>query len=98
MGRNSSVSVKMIRFVIMAFALAVTGIIFAITGAFIGGQVLVESVFNIPGMGVLLLGSVFNRDFLVTQGVTVIVAGAVIVVNLFVDIAYGWFDPRIRYR
>ena len=67
-------------------------------GTIIGGSVLVETVFNIAGMGVLAVSSVFNRDFLVTQGITVIIAGVVIVVNLFVDIAYGWFDPRIRYR
>ena len=64
----------------------------------IGGSVLIETVFNIPGMGRLAVSSVFNRDFLVVQGVTVIVAASVIFINLLVDISYGWFDPRIRYR
>lgn len=64
----------------------------------IGGSVLIESVFNIPGMGRLAVSSVFNRDYLVAQGVTLIVAAAVIFVNLVIDISYGWLDPRIRYK
>ncbi|OGO30758.1 MAG: peptide ABC transporter [Chloroflexi bacterium RBG_16_56_11] len=64
----------------------------------IGGSVLVETVFNIPGMGRLAVYSVLNRDYQVTQGVTVIVAAAIILVNLVVDISYGWLDPRVRYR
>lgn len=67
-------------------------------GTIIGGSVLIETVFNIPGMGRLAIASVFNRDYLVAQGITMVVAAAVILVNLIVDIAYGWFDPRIRYR
>jgi peptide/nickel transport system permease protein len=66
--------------------------------AIIGGSVLVESVFNIPGMGRLAVYSVLNRDYQVTQGVTVVVAAAIIMVNLIVDISYGWIDPRVRYR
>ena len=64
----------------------------------IGGSVLVETVFNIPGMGRLAVYSVLNRDFQITQGVTVVIAAAIILVNLIVDISYGWFDPRVRYR
>jgi peptide/nickel transport system permease protein len=67
-------------------------------GTIIGGSVLVETVFNIAGMGRLAIASVFSRDFLVTQGITVVIAAAVVMVNLVVDIAYGWFDPRIRFR
>jgi peptide/nickel transport system permease protein len=64
----------------------------------IGGSVLIETVFAIPGMGRLAVDSLFNRDYLVIQGVTVVIAGVIIVVNLLVDMAYGWFDPRVRYR
>jgi peptide/nickel transport system permease protein len=64
----------------------------------IGGSVLVETVFNIPGMGRLAVDSVLNRDYQVTQGITVVVAVAIILVNLLIDISYGWIDPRVRYK
>jgi peptide/nickel transport system permease protein len=64
----------------------------------IGGSVLIETVFNIPGMGRLAVASVLNRDFLVTQGITMVIAAAITFVNLVIDISYGWLDPRIRYK
>jgi peptide/nickel transport system permease protein len=64
----------------------------------IGGSVLIETVFNIPGMGRLAVDSVLNRDYLVTQGITVVIAAAIILVNLLIDISYGWLDPRVRYK
>ncbi len=64
----------------------------------IGGSVLVESVFNIPGMGRLAVDSVLNRDYQVTQGITIVIAIAIIFINLLIDISYGWLDPRVRYN
>ncbi|MBN1367604.1 MAG: ABC transporter permease [Dehalococcoidales bacterium] len=64
----------------------------------VGGSMLVEVVFNIPGMGTLLVSSVFNRDFIVIQGGVLLVSVVVLFSNLIVDISYGWIDPRIRYR
>lgn len=64
----------------------------------IGGQVLVEQVFNIPGMGRLAVTSVMNLDYPVAQTVALVVAVAVVLSNLIVDLSYGWLDPRIRYR
>ena len=63
----------------------------------IGGSVLVETVFSIPGMGRLLVRSVFDKDFFVVQAVIMMVAVLVAVANLVVDISYAWLDPRIRY-
>jgi peptide/nickel transport system permease protein len=63
----------------------------------IGGQVLIESVFNIPGMGRLAVESVFKLDYAYVQGVVLIIAVAVVGANLLVDISYGWLDPRVRY-
>jgi peptide/nickel transport system permease protein len=63
-----------------------------------GGSVLVETVFAIPGVGRLLATSVFGHDYVVVEGVTLMIALVVLVVNLTVDISYGWFDPRIRYQ
>jgi peptide/nickel transport system permease protein len=62
-----------------------------------GGSVLVETVFAIPGIGRLMVSSIFNHDYLVVQAVTLVMALAVFLVNLLVDISYGWLDPRIRY-
>jgi peptide/nickel transport system permease protein len=64
----------------------------------VGGSVLVEKVFNIPGMGRLLVDSVMNKDFIVVQACTLIIAAVVLLANLLVDISYGWLDPRIRYQ
>lgn len=64
----------------------------------VGGAVLIEQVFNIPGMGRLMVTSVFNKDFLVVQGCILVVALAVSIANLLVDISYGYFDPKIRFE
>lgn len=66
-------------------------------GMVFGGSVIVETVFAIPGIGRLLVGSIFAQDYVVIQGGTLIVASIIVLVNLIVDIAYGWLDPRIRY-
>jgi peptide/nickel transport system permease protein len=66
-------------------------------GIVIGGSVLIESVFNIPGMGRLAVDAINNQDYPIVQGVVLIIATAVAVTNLLVDLSYGWIDPRIRY-
>jgi peptide/nickel transport system permease protein len=63
----------------------------------IGGAVLEETVFNIPGIGVLTVNSVFNQDYPYVQGIVLIVSVTVLVTNLIVELAYGWIDPRIRF-
>ncbi len=64
----------------------------------IGGMVILENVFNIPGVGRLLVTSVLSQDYQVVQAGILIIAISVVVVNLFIDICYGWIDPRIKYR
>jgi len=66
-------------------------------GLMLGGQVFIEQVFAIPGVGRLLVNAVFAQDYPIVQSTVLVLAGAVILVNLLVDISYGWFDPRIRY-
>jgi peptide/nickel transport system permease protein len=63
-----------------------------------GGQVLVETVFNIPGIGRLSIDGLLSQDYAVTQGVILVIALVVVVTNLVVDLSYGWVDPRIRYE
>ncbi|MBI2524539.1 MAG: ABC transporter permease [Candidatus Rokubacteria bacterium] len=62
----------------------------------IGGSVIVESIFAIPGMGQLMVQAVFSRDYPLIMGNLVIVAGLTLVANLLADLAYGVVDPRIR--
>jgi peptide/nickel transport system permease protein len=62
----------------------------------IGGTVLVESVFSIPGMGQLMVASIFSRDYLLIQGITLAFAVGIIITNFAVDIANAFLDPRIK--
>ena len=62
----------------------------------VGGSVLVENVFSLPGMGRLLVGAAQNKDFILVQGGVLLIGIIVCLSNLLVDISYGWIDPRIR--
>jgi peptide/nickel transport system permease protein len=62
-----------------------------------GGSVLVETVFNIPGVGRMMVDAVFAEDYPIVQGGALIIAVIVVVTNILVDISYGWLDPRIRH-
>ena len=64
-------------------------------GWLIGGTVVIEQVFAIPGLGALLIGSIATRDYAIIQLVTLILALVVIVVNLVTDVAYAVLDPRV---
>ena len=65
-------------------------------GGLIGGTVVIESLFNIPGVGSLMLTAITNKDYMVVQNVTFFISVAVVLANLIVDILYGVIDPRIR--
>ena len=62
-----------------------------------GGSVLVESVFNIPGIGRLMVQSIFAQDYVVVQSCALVFGVIIVLTNLIVDISYGWLDPRVRY-
>ena len=64
--------------------------------ALISGIVIMESIFAIPGVGRLLIESISARDYPVIQGITVVVGTLIILVNLLVDLSYGFLDPRVR--
>jgi len=64
----------------------------------VGGSVIMEQIFLVPGMGFLLLQSIFRRDFPIVQGIVLVIATSYVFINIAVDIAYGYIDPRIRYR
>jgi peptide/nickel transport system permease protein len=64
----------------------------------IGSTVIVEQVFNLNGLGSLLISSILNRDFPVVQGVTIVLGASVVLINLITDLVAARLDPRIRLR
>jgi len=75
----------------------VTTVVGLQVGALIGGAVIIESVFNLNGVGKYALESILRRDLMVVQSVVLIFALVHVLANLAVDVAYAWLDPRIRY-
>jgi peptide/nickel transport system permease protein len=75
--------------------LTTAGMLFA---GLITGSVIIENIFGWPGVGRLSIEAVTGRDFPLVQGITMMVAIFVLIVNLVVDIAYAWVDPQIRYQ
>ena len=75
--------------------ITVIGITMALS---LGGSVVIERVFELPGIGRYILDGMLQRDYPVVQSLVLVFAAAVIVVNLVVDISYGWLDPRVRYQ
>ncbi len=66
-------------------------------GFLIGGTVIIENVFAIPGIGQLMINSIFQRDFPVVQGVTLVFGVMVVLINLLADLSYAALDPRVRF-
>ncbi len=66
--------------------------------AIVGGSVLIETVFSIPGMGRLAVEGLFAKDYTIVQATLLIGGTVTLAANLLVDLSYGWLDPRIRYR
>jgi peptide/nickel transport system permease protein len=66
-------------------------------GAFMGGAVITEAIFDYPGLGRMLLQAILTRDYTVVQGTILFVVVAFVVINLITDLAYALLDPRIRY-
>ncbi|GAH56384.1 unnamed protein product, partial [marine sediment metagenome] len=66
-------------------------------GMIMGGSVIIEIVFSIPGIGNLMVSSIFAQDYAVVQSCTLVFAVLIVFANLIIDISYGWLDPRIQY-
>jgi len=75
--------------------LTAAGMVFAML---ITGMVVTEQVFAWPGIGRLIIEALFSRDFPVVQGIILMVAVVVLLINLLVDILYAYVDPQIRYQ
>ena len=66
-------------------------------GYLLSGVVVIEQVFAIPGVGRLIIGAINERNYPLVQGVVLIVTAVFVVVNMVVDLAYAWIDPRVEY-
>jgi peptide/nickel transport system permease protein len=64
----------------------------------IGGSVIMEQIFNLPGIGRYMVDAIGQRDYPIISGVNLMMASFVLVLILLVDMSYAWLDPRIRYR
>ena len=76
----------------------VVGLI-GITFAFsLGGTVILEQIWSLPGIGTLMLKAIQQRDYPVIQGIIIVLGLLVMLINLVVDLSYAWLNPRIRYQ
>ena len=66
-------------------------------GNLLGGTVIMETIFTLPGVGRYLVDAIFHRDYPVTQAIVVMMGTLFVCLNLVVDLLYAWLDPRIRY-
>jgi peptide/nickel transport system permease protein len=64
-------------------------------GWLLGGSIVIETIFSVPGLGQLLINSILSRDYPIIQGLVLVFAILVIVVNLLTDLCYAWLDPRV---
>ncbi|HIC88220.1 MAG TPA: ABC transporter permease, partial [Anaerolineae bacterium] len=65
-------------------------------GYLLGGTVIIEQLFSLPGIGRLALNAIYQRDYPLVQGTILFIASAFILINMLTDMLYGWLDPRIR--
>ena len=75
----------------------VVTLIGVLTGVLIGGAVVIEAVYSLPGVGRLIIGAIQRRDYPIIQGGLLITASTFVFVNIVVDLVYGWLDPRVRH-
>jgi peptide/nickel transport system permease protein len=66
--------------------------------ALLGGTVIIEQVYSLPGIGRVVISAINGRDYAVVQGVVVMMAFIYVLINLLIDLSYAVIDPRIRYR
>jgi peptide/nickel transport system permease protein len=80
---------------VMIPVITVIGIIFSLL---LGGSVVIETIYSIPGVGRLMGSAILRRDYPVIQGGMLFIAGMLVFINLVVDVMYAYFDPRVRYE
>jgi peptide/nickel transport system permease protein len=88
----------LVRHVLRNSLIPVLSVLGVEVGRLFGGAVITETIFALPGVGRLLVDSILGRDFPVIQAVVALLTFGVLIVNLCVDLAYGWLDPRVTYQ
>jgi peptide/nickel transport system permease protein len=94
--KGMSASYVMLRHALRPSSFSVITLAGISLGRLIGGTVIVESLFSLPGLGQLVVTSIISRDVIMVQGVVVFIAVVYVGVNTLVDLSYGWIDPRVR--
>ena len=89
--------VVVLRHVLRNSLLPVVTMVGLMLSVMVGGAVIVESLFQLPGLGSLLVFAIERRDYPIISGVNLVVAGFVLIVNVLIDLSYSYLDPRIRY-
>ncbi|MDO8614163.1 MAG: ABC transporter permease [Dehalococcoidia bacterium] len=89
--------VVVVRHALKNALIPVLTVIGLLLGSIVSGNVVLEYLYTIPGIGFFIISSILQFDYPVVQGTVLVVAVTLVFVNLLVDIAYGWLDPRIRY-
>ncbi|MFD1849793.1 ABC transporter permease [Oceanobacillus bengalensis] len=90
-------SIVLMKHVFSNALIPTTTVIGVTVAGLLGGTVIIETIFTIPGIGQLLIDSIHRRDYPVIQGVVLFIAAIYVVINLLVDLLYAFLDPRIRY-
>jgi peptide/nickel transport system permease protein len=93
--RGETTSFIVIHHVLRNAAVPVVTVVAVYVGYLLGGAVIIENLFSLPGIGQLLINAVTTRDYLIVQGVVLVAAAAFIFVSMAADISYGVIDPRI---
>lgn len=89
--------VIVMRHVLKNALIPVLTVIGLLLGSVVSGNVILETLYALPGIGFYVISSIIQFDYPVVQGIVIVVAVTLVFVNLLVDVAYGWLDPRIRY-
>jgi len=97
-GKGLSSRVVLVHHALRNALLPVTTVVGIQMGALIGGTVIIEDIFAWPGMGRYALQAIYERDYPVIQTIVLVVACFYVVINLLVDLAYAWLDPKIRFE
>lgn len=96
-GKGVKESTVLMKHVFSNALIPTTTVIGVTVAGLLGGTVIIETIFTIPGVGQLLIDSIHRRDYPVIQGVVLFVAFVYVLINLIVDLLYAFLDPRIRY-
>ena len=95
--KGASEGVTIVRHVVRNALIPIVTLVVMQIGSLLGGAVVIEQIFSLPGLGLMTLTGINNRDYPVVQGCVLFIAFIYVLVNLIVDLLYAYIDPRISY-